>query len=315
MVEPLKTGELLVKEGLIRLDDIQLALSIQEKRQASLSLKKSRLLGMILCDLNLITPLDNYAVLHKYNKIKSIQETLISETILSREMVAQIENQAREQDIPLISVLSKTGIVSTTGIQKLLFDLFHIPFRSISDFTFNEKNSAGLVHVLDKPTSWENRILPLVLKGNTLLFGLTDPENILFLRHLNNRFPQYRFKALFIPFSEFAKGYEILYESGGEAAPPEEKPVDLSLLLGVKITIKNPEQEIQAIQTLYERYELLRQLTGNPKRGNLEREFSVFINQIHKKITREYKSQQIEFSLKKENHDVKVVAFPKKQGI
>ena len=58
-VEPLKTGELLVKEGLICPDDIDMALSIQEKRQDSPGLKKNRFFGIILCDLNLVTPVDN----------------------------------------------------------------------------------------------------------------------------------------------------------------------------------------------------------------------------------------------------------------
>jgi len=312
MVEPLKTGELLVKEGLIRPDDIHLALSIQEKRQASLSLNKSRLIGMILCDLNLITPMDNYWVLHKYNKLKSIQEALVSEKMLSREVVSNAKMDSQQQDIPFISLLLTTGLVSITGMQSLLFDLFHIPFRSISDFTFNKKDSKELVRVLDKFKSRENRIIPLVLKGNTILFGLTEPENLLFIRKLNDLFPQYRFKALFIPFSEFSKGVKILYESSGKIVPPKDKSLDLSLLLGFKVSIRNPEKENKSIQTLYERYELLRQLIGNKKRGSQQNKFNAFINQTYKKITREYKTREIEFSLKKENQDVKVIAFPKK---
>lgn len=103
MVEPLTTGELLVKEGLIRLDDIHLALSIQEKRQESLSLKKSRLLGMILCDLNLITPVDNYYVLHKYNKLMSMQSAMVTKKMLSREVVLRAQNESQQQDIPFIT--------------------------------------------------------------------------------------------------------------------------------------------------------------------------------------------------------------------
>jgi len=73
MVKPLKIGELFVKEGLIRLGDIDMALSIQKEKKNSLNLNKSKLLGMILCNLNLITPKDNYYVLHKYYKLISIQ--------------------------------------------------------------------------------------------------------------------------------------------------------------------------------------------------------------------------------------------------
>ena len=310
MVEPMKTGELLVKEGLIRLDDINLALSIQEKRQESLSLKKSRLLGMILCDLNLITPMDNYYVLHKYNKLMSMQSAMVSKKMLSREGVLRAQNESQQQDIPFISLLLKKGLVSTTGMQRLLFDLFHIPFRSISDFTFNKKDLKALVMVLDKLKSRENRIIPLVLKDNTILFGITDPENMLFIREINDLFPQYRFKTLFVSFSEFLKFYEIIYKNHEDAALSKEKPLDLSLLLSFKTSIRDPEKENEAIQILYRRYELLRHLIGNSKRGDLQNEFNDFIRQTHKKITREYKSHSIEFSLKKEGRDVKVIALP-----
>jgi len=311
MVEPLKTGELLVKEGLIRLDDIYLALSIQEKRQTSLSLKKSRLLGMILCDLNLITPIDNYYVLHKYNKLMSMQSAMISKKMLSRERVLRTQNESQRKDIPFISHLLNNGLVSITGVQYLLFDLFHIPFRSLSDFTFNKNDSKEMVMVLDKLKSRDNRIIPMVLKDNTILFGITDPENMLFIRELNDLFPQYRFKALFISFSAFSKFHEIIYEGDNDAASSVEKPLDFSLLLNFKTSIKDPEQEKEAIQILYRRYELLRHLIGNPKRGDLQKEFNEFIIQTHKKINREYKTHSIEFSLKKQGRDVNVIAFPK----
>lgn len=312
MVEPLKTGELLVKEGLIRMDDIDMALSIQEKRQQSLSVEKSRLLGMILCDLNLITPGDNYSVLHKYNKMMSIQSALSSKKILSRDEVLAAEKTSQQQDIPFISLLIKNNLVSTSGMQRLLFDLFHIPFRSISDFNFNEKDRKELVSVLDETEARKNRILPLVLKQNTILFGITDPENILFVRRLNERFPQFRFKSLFIPFSEFLWFYKIIYEGSPDPAVSSGRTLDLSLLLSYKASIKDPGQEDDVIQTLYRRYELLRTLIGNPKRDPLQDEFSRFILQIHKKITREYQSRSIVFSLKRENTDVKVMAFPKR---
>ncbi|MBU1344567.1 MAG: hypothetical protein KKE44_09730 [Proteobacteria bacterium] len=311
MVEPLKTGEILVKEGLIRLDDIDMALSIQEKRQASLGLKKGRLFGMILCDLNLITPVDNYYVLHKYDKFLSIQSALVSKQIISKETVLKMEKESSALNLPFISLILKTGLVSTSEMQKLLFDLFHIPFRSISDFVFNERDRQELCQVLDKHLSLENRIIPMVLKDNTILFGITDPENILFIHKLNDHCPQYRFKALFIPFSGFSWFYKIIYNGRKEKAPSDEKPVDLSLLLSFKTSIRDPEQENEAIRTLYDRYELLRQLIGNPKRENLQNEFNAFILQSHKKITRDYKSHGITFSLKREDQDVKVVAFPK----
>jgi hypothetical protein len=312
MEEPLKTGELFVKEGLIRFDDIDMALSIQAKRQNSLSLKKKRLFGMILCDLNLITPMDNYYVLHKYHKLESIQSALVSRNMLSMDRVLKAEDASQSLHIPFISQLLKNKLVSISGMQSLLFDLFHIPFRSISDFIFNEKDRKKLVQVLDTPDSLEHRILPLVLKNDTVLFGITDPENLLFLRQLNTRFPQYRFKALFIPFSGFSWFFKIIYNSSPDTPPPKETPLELSLLLNFKTTITDPEQETVSIQTLYERYELLRHLIGNPERDNRHKDFNAFIVLTHKQITQEYKSRCIEFYFKTKDTDVNVMAFPKR---
>ena len=314
-VEPLKSGELFVKEGLIRLGDIDMALSIQEEKKKSLNLNRPKLIGIILCNLNLITPKDNYYVLHKYNKLMSIQTVLIENNMLSKYVMSEIDQESRQQNMPFISSLLNKGVISTTKLHQLLFDLFHIPFRPINDFVFNQKDKNQLVEILDRQTAQKNLVVPLVLKNNTILFGITDPENILFIGELNDHFPQYRFNTIFIPFSNYLDIYTTVYDSyidsTVDSAPlPEEEPIDLSLLLSFRTSIENPEIENSSIETLYQRYELLRQLSGSSKRRNHLHEFNDFIIQSHKTITEEYKNRAIEFSLKKEGNRVKIVAFP-----
>ncbi len=291
-IDVLKTGEIMVKEGMIRLDDIDTVLSIQKKRQNSVSLEKNRLFGMVLCDLNLITPLDNYCVLHKHKKLISVQSALVIKRMLSQDMVMKTLKESQNSGIPFLSSLINKKLILAAAMQTLLFDLFHIPYRSISDFIFNDKDRDILVRVLDKPTSMDKKILPLMIKNNTLLFGITDPENILFIHQLNDRFPQYRFKAI--------------------VALPDKKPLDLSLLLNFKTSIQEPEKEKDAILSLYHRYEQLRLLTENPKRRNLQNEFIEFIIHHHRNLMTKYQSHSIEFTLKKDDTGVKVVAFPEK---
>lgn len=311
-MEPLKTGELLAKEGYISPENIQEALLIQEKGKIGPTLKEPPLLGMILCDLNLITSWDNYYVLHKYNKLQSIQSALESRKILDRDVVERAQLNSRQQNIPFITHIIHTGLVSTEKMQALLFDLFHIPFKSINDFVYNKGAVALLTQVLDKQKSWTNKSIPLVFKNNTILFGITDPENILFMRELNDQFPQYRFKTVFISFLQFSKLYGLLYESNAGQPRPQaiKKPLDLSLLLNFKTSITDPETQKPAIKALYDRYELLRQLIGNHKRADLETEFFEYIVQTHKKITQKYNTQIIKFYLKKENRDVIIIALP-----
>jgi len=231
--------------------------------------------------------------------------------MLSKDLVSKIDQESRQQNRPFISSLLKKRVLSTTKLQQLLFDLFHIPYKSISDFVFNKKERDQLVQILDRQNSQKNSVVPLVLKDNTILFGITEPDNILFIGELNNRFPQYRFKTLFITFSDYQDIFKTVYDSYVDPSSlVKEKPVDLSLLLCFKTSIENPERENRSIETLYQRYELLRQLSGNPKRRGHLQEFNNFIIKSHKTITEEYKKRSIEFSLKKEGDRVTIVAFP-----
>ena len=269
MVEPLKTGQLLVKEGFVNPEDIEQALSIQQKRRESVSLEPHRYLGMILCDLNLVTPVDNYVVLHKYNKACSISEALVKEKIMDEASVSGIRKQFALKQIPFISALMNSGKVSTNRMQKLLFDLFHIPLRSVRDFSVSEKSRRLLARVVNRETAEKQRVVPLIFKKNTILLGITDPDDLLLVHELNMQYPQYRFKAVFIPFSGYQVIFDAVYDTkqipvhrppapvpvavkrpaGPGPETPGEPWLDLSLLLKYKTVITDPEQEIDAVHT------------------------------------------------------------------
>ncbi len=312
-----KTGELLVKEGLICDEDVSTALAIQEKRAASVSLNKKRYLGMILCDLNLITPIDNYVVLHKHNKLISLSTALVQKQVVTLDQMQSIEAQSLREDLPLISLLMKGNTVSLQTLQQVLFDLFHIPFRSISDFIFNEKDRPLLGKVIDRQASKEGGIIPLVLKDNTILFGVTAPENLLLIHELNRQFPQYRFKALFIPFSGFTWFHDIVYNGQTIEHPPKapaadkEIQPDLSLLMAYKARVSDPEVQWLAVQNLYSQYETLRTLLGHFQKGDRQKAFSRFIQDAHDRIVQTGGIGLVEFSFKKQGRDVVIMATPK----
>ena len=306
--------------------DIERALAIQEKSRASLQRDESRLFGMILCDLNLITPTDTYCVLEKYGKLITIQEYLIQQQILSRLVVEKAQKVAHRRNISFMSLLLEDRIIPKTLLQQIAFDLFHISFRSISDIIFDADTRQELSLIIQKREARVHKVIPLIIKGKTLVCGMTDPDNLIFLRDLNAQFPQYRFNPLFIPFSGFTWFYKMLYD---EAWTPKttidktinttiDKPVDLSLLLKFCVTITEPAREKQAILSLYKRYALVRSLVGCPIQGDRFGMFQAFVAEYHGKITREYQCQAIEFSLKKDSAkkdsaQLLIMASPKKQ--
>ena len=310
---PQKTGELLVNEGLVNPADIKQALAIQEQGRASMARSKSRLLGMILCDLNLITPTDNYCVLEKYGKLITLQEFLIQKKLVSRSLVEKTLARSIEVNIPFMSLLLEDGIITKTLLQQIVFDLFHIPFRSISDIVFNQHTRTELSFVINKIHAREHKVIPLILKGTTLLCGIGDPQNLTFIRELNNQFPQYRFKTVFISFSGFTWFYKMLYEEAWVPEKPREKRVDLSLLLKFSVTIADPVKEREAVLSLYKRYEQTRSLVGFASQGERQKMFQAFVAEYHGKIRQKYHCRSIEFSLKKENNLLRIMAFPKDQ--
>jgi len=309
-----KTGELLVDEGLVHRDDVNRVLAIQKKNKASLSRNKSRLFGMILCDLNLITPIDNYCVLKNHGKIMSIQDFLIQKKIASPSAIEKVQAKSIELDIPFMSLLLEEGILAKTRLQQIVFDLFHIPFRSISDIVFDEKTKISLSFIIKQKQAQEHKIIPLALKENTFLCGITDPDNLIFIRALNQEFPQYRFKTLFIPFSGFIWFYKVLYEEAWASEKGLKKSVDLSLLLKFFITISDPLEEKNIILSLYKRYELVRSLISLPAQGDRADMFQTFIEEKYEKIRQEYQCSSIEFSLKNKKNQLRIMAFPKRQA-
>lgn len=308
-----KTGELLVDEGLVNRDDIHRVLAIQKKNRASLGRNKSRLFGMILCDLNLITPIDNYCVLEKHGKLLTLQDFLVQKKIVSRSLVEKTTDRSIELDIPFMSLLMEDRIISKTQLQQIVFDLFHIPFRSISDIVFDEETRPRLSFIIPKSQAREHKVIPLILRDNTLLCGITDPDNLVFIREVNTKFPQYRFKTLFIPFFGFSWFYKILYEEAWVSEKVMEKPVDLSLLLKFSVDITDPLREANKVLSLYQRYELVRSLTSCPKQGDRAESFQSFVQERHPKIIQEYGCQSIEFSLAIQQSQVRIMAFPKRQ--
>jgi len=76
-----KTGDIMVDEGLVCPEDVDQALNLQNKN-GSMAPNRRRLFGKVLCDLNLVTPVDNYCILDKHKKLVSIQSFLLGKNIL-----------------------------------------------------------------------------------------------------------------------------------------------------------------------------------------------------------------------------------------
>jgi|GEM_PF-1856878 len=318
-----RIGDIMIDEGLVCPEDVDQVLAIQKKSENSQDPQnpQDRLFGKVLCDLNLVTPMDNYCVLDKHKKVVSVKAFLLGKNIITRSRLEKIEASSAEKDIPIISCLLEEGVVSKPQLQQILFELFHIPFRSVSDIVFNEKNCKELSRVIDLTRSARHKVIPLQLTGNTLVVGITDPVNLVFLRDLDQIFPQYRFTPIFITFSGFTWFFKMLYKknwvsSGSIKDSGDEDTAAIPLgSMDFSVLVADPDQDKDAINALYEQYEQIRREHWGTQTRDRERAilFFEFIRRHHGGIAARFNCSSIRFSFKKSGSRLVVTAMPGKE--
>jgi len=309
----------MIQEGLVSPGDVALALDVQEKNKSN-GLKGSSLpLGMILCQLNLITPLDNFYVLKKHHKLMSVMDRLCEKEMASRSRLEKIKAEADSKAIPFISFLLEQQIMPKVRLQQVLFDLFGIPLRPVSDIIFDEACRRDLTSVIDSDLAGKLSIIPLHLSGNVLTLGLTDPENLIFVRNLDLKFPRYRFLPVFIPFSGFKWFFPILYPKAQETFTPPvfmpHPPAGKKSGTGAgPEAVSNPKRDKHVIARLFRQYETLR--LGHEPRNNHETYthrlglFADFIRDSYDEITAQNSCKTIQFYVRQQKGRVMVIAKP-----
>ena len=331
----IKTGQIMVQQGLVTPENLDMALSIQKKNRDRALEGRTLFLGIILCKLNLITPVENYYVLKTHEKLVTTITRLAEKDYVSYSRLIEIESEAREQGTPFISYLLEKQVLPKTQLKEVLFELFGIPLRSISDITFDETNQTLLASIVDREQASANGLIPLQLSGDTLTIGITDPDGLLFIRTLDQRFPQYRFHPVFIPFPGFKWFYPILYPEAKALArkaistPPPKKegrdtpPIAVnanspseakSFESSPPEAINDPRMELHAVARLFKQYERIR--LGRDTQNNHEAysrrmtHFADFICENYDKISARYGCQTIEFFAHEKDGKPMVMAKP-----
>lgn len=311
----MKTGQIMIQDGLVSPDDVAQALDIQKKNRGNGFQGTSPLLGMILCELNMITPLDNFYVLKKYHKLMSVMDRLCEIKMVPRSRLEKIKAAADSKGIPFISFLLEKQIIPKARLQQVLSDLFGFPLRPVSNMIFDQTCRNDLTAVIDRNLAGKFRIIPLHLSGNILTLGLTDPDSLLLVRKLDLQFPQYRFVPVFIPFSNFKWFYPILYPGAQPDLSPKTSIQHLPAVKNAESeTVCNPKLDKDAIARLFMQYETLR--LGHEPRNNHETYsyrldlFADFIRNSYYDITAQNGCETIQFSVQEQKGRAMVIAKP-----
>ena len=330
----LKTGKILVEAGLVTSKDIKKALAIQEKRKKSFftgsySNEPVRLLGTILCDMNLVTPVDLYSVLHEKNKIYTMEQLLVDNEKTPQRRADQLMEEQKRGIYSFFDLVVKYNILSVNRLQQRIFELYRIPYRHVNRFTYNENNKEKLILLLDKDVAYKKRAIPIIRKKNSFIMGITAPETLVFIYNLNFKLPNYRIIPVFIPMQHFKSLYWKLYNISfpdfySPLTVQKDAKTDKSIIMPVAQTVKNdpvlffkhktmisnPEREKHLILDLYSKYELLRQLTGENERLNQFSSFMVFIRENFKLLTSCRSCSKLEITLTNDSDGVNLIANP-----
>ncbi len=330
----MKTGKILVEAGLVTSKDIKHALAIQEKRKKSFftgsySNEPVRLLGTILCDMNLITPVDLYSILHENNKIYTMEKLLVDNEKIPRGKTDLLMEEQKRGVYSFFDLIEKYNILSVNRLQQRVFELYRIPYRHVNRFAYDKNDKEKLVSLLNKDVAYNKRAIPMIRKKNSFIMGITAPETLVFIYNLNFKLPNYRIIPVFIPMQHFKSLYRKLYnisfpdfcaslnaQSDAKADKSIIMPVSQTeknapvLFFKYKTMISNPEKEKHLILDLYSKYELLRQLTGKDARLNQFSSFMVFIGENFKLLTNCRSYSKLEITLSGDSDGVHLIAKP-----
>ena len=200
---PLKIGELAVKKKLITEQDLQSAIGVQ---------KASRTLGEILCDLDLVNPLDLDYLLTKYNKQMEIGDLLVSSGLADEKDLRKARQQMSHSSDALEEILVKNKIITREQAQIALSKLHNIPFRKLRGFEYDPEEGDTLRRLVSQVYAEKNLILPISLENNRLTLGLFDPKNIDVVQELRKTYGKLDIFCVLITRERFEKLFAILYD-------------------------------------------------------------------------------------------------------
>lgn len=202
-IDSLKICELAVETGMVSESDMARVLQSQQPT--------TRTIGEILCDLNLVSPLDLNAVLTKYRKHLGLGEILLKHGFLkSPELDMAIEAHERSGE-PVTNILQREGILSEDQLYNAFSLQHNIPFERLEGFEYSAGQRDVLTKIVGKVFADQFHLVPVHLEDNTLTVALSDPEDIKTVHALRSKRVDLRTKCFLVTPSTMQHLYIDLY--------------------------------------------------------------------------------------------------------
>jgi type IV pilus assembly protein PilB len=109
---------------------------------------------------------------------------------------------------------------------------------------------------------------------------------------------------------EMIKEFASRKQNKGETADPEQNMMPPSYQERINIELNHPEKEAFAIDNLYERYQLMRKLTGQSPAPSNPELFRKFISQTFERVVAKFGCSRVKYEFKAQDRKIEISAAP-----
>ena len=217
-----KIGEILIKEGLITIDQFQNALKYQKK------LKKDIPIGQILVNQKAITQKMLNFVLDRFKKRIRLGDLLIQSGVITKQQLEVALKHQKKMGIRLGNALVELNFITEHVMKQTLCTQLNIPFLNFANITLKPE----LSKLINKNYALKHGVVPIATIGQTMTLLMDDPTKTELIEELQqltgysinvvtstNADIMGAFAELYekIKQSETSSGIELINQDGEEA--------------------------------------------------------------------------------------------------
>jgi hypothetical protein len=169
-----RLGELLVREGLITLEQLAEALQVQGLLPAHTAL------GQILLDQRVITPKQLNFVIDKYRKRPRLGDVLVRARLITEDQLKAALEQQRRLGLRLGDALVQLNLVSEIEMRRALSTQLNVAFVDLDALPVGPP----LASLIKKSYAYKHRVVPVVKLVDGVVVCMDDPTDRAVLKEL-----------------------------------------------------------------------------------------------------------------------------------
>ena len=311
----LKTGEILVEAGLVRDEDIRMALEIQGRHHQG---KTPPLMGSILCNWNMITPVDLYLALDRYGKLMKIGDILVRQGKL---VPSELEETLTRQTIspkPFGKILVDAQAISDHDVQQALSVQANLPFIRHQEINCTRDRLETMAFFTGIDFVRVTGIVPVDYSNHTLTLALSRPSHLRGLNASMTGNVLYRIRCVLVTrerhgylLSKLGRpGFGPMGGRGGRCPGDIVDGQGDMPALDSLLVIREPTMETLKLDAMYHRYHMLKAGSLGIADEGQSVLFKEFIGKRHGDIKRRFGCRSVAYQLEKKGHKVLIHAYP-----